>query len=188
MVGSLLQLRCSTPSLQLREPGPSAKQLDALLKAAVHVPDHGKLTPWRFIRMEKNACRKFAARLLAIQLANGVAIDDAKLLKDQARYHNVPMILIVIARLNNDHKVPEIEQISSSACACFSILLAAHEMGLGAQWLTGWAAYNSEVAQLLRLSSNEKLIGFIHLGTPQVTVPDRERPDPITLTTVWADE
>ncbi len=39
-------------------PGPSAAELDRILAAGVRVPDHGKLTPWRFIVFEGEGRRR----------------------------------------------------------------------------------------------------------------------------------
>jgi nitroreductase len=44
-----LEGRRSQPSRLLGEPGPTPEQLDRLLTAAIRVPDHGKLTPWRLL-------------------------------------------------------------------------------------------------------------------------------------------
>jgi len=44
----------------LSEPGPTAEQLERLLQAAAHAPDHGRLKPWRFIAVNGAARESFA--------------------------------------------------------------------------------------------------------------------------------
>lgn len=177
--------RHSTPSRQLGPPGPDDSQLLAMLDAAVHVPDHGRLTPWRFVRIHGQT-RHALGEALATRLLerDGQASPD-KLAKERTRFEHAPCIIAVVARLTANHKIPESEQIQSGSCACFSLLLAAHEQGFGAQWLTGWAAYDPVISSLLGLSDNERILGFIHIGSIITAHADRERPDPRALLTDW---
>ena len=38
---------------------------------------------------------------------------------------------------------------------------------------------------MLGLQADERVIGFIHLGSPKIAVPDRDRPDPAALLAEW---
>ena len=67
------------------------------------------------------------------------------------RFNFAPLVIGVIASLVPGHKVPEQEQLLSAGCVCFSLLQAANALGYGAQWLTGWAAYDGVVTQRLGL-------------------------------------
>jgi nitroreductase len=73
----------------------------------------------------------------------------------------------------------------TAGSVCFALLVAAQAYGFGAQWLTGWAAYDSLVAERLGLAETERVAGFIHIGTPKVEAPERERPDPVKLLSEW---
>jgi nitroreductase len=84
---------------------------------------------------------------------------------------------VVIARVDDEHpKVPAQEQILSAGCVAYNLLVGAQALGLSAQWLTGWAAYDAEAAALFGLEKNERIIAFVHLGTPHEAVPERSRP------------
>ena len=61
-----LNQRLSVPSRQLGEPGPDAGQIEALLNAAIRVPDHGRLTPWRLRLIRGDARLAFGERLAQI--------------------------------------------------------------------------------------------------------------------------
>lgn len=173
---SLLQQRHSVPSRQLCEPAPDAATLHALLEASIRVPDHGKLVPFRLLKMEGEAKRRFGEQLVEIALDNKPEMSESKLEKERLRYSFAPLVIVVIARIDPHSKVPEIEQKLSAGCVAHNILLGACALGFGAQWLTGWAAYDADAASLLGLKPDEAVIGFIHLGTPQIDVPDRDRP------------
>jgi nitroreductase len=182
---SLLQQRHSVPSRQLGEPAPDEASLHALLEAAIRVPDHGKLVPFRLIRLQGEAKLAFGERLASIATRNHPDMSDAKLEKEHGRYTFAPLVLAVIACLHADSKVPEIEQKLCAGNVAYNILLGAYALGYGAQWLTGWAAYDREVATMLGLADHEHVIGFVHLGTPQIEVPDRDRPSLADLLTTW---
>lgn len=173
-----LNSRRSTPSRQLGEPGPDPAQLDALLAAALRVPDHGKLTPWRLILIRGDARRRLGERLAELHRRIEPGIADAALAKDRERYNFAPLIVAVVARTDASHaKVPEQEQILSAGAVAYNLLLAAHALGFGAQWLTGWAAYDRDAARLFSLAENERIVGFVHIGSAAEPAPERLRPN-----------
>jgi nitroreductase len=182
---SLLQQRHSVPSRQLGEPAPDEASLRALLEAAIRVPDHGKLVPFRLIRLQGEAKLRFGERLAALAIRNNPDLSDAKREKERLRYTFAPLVMVVVACLHAESKVPEIEQKLCAGNVAYNLLLGAHALGYGAQWLTGWAAYDREVATMLRLAEHEHVVGFVHLGTAQIEVPDRDRPALADLLTTW---
>jgi nitroreductase len=182
---SFLHSRRSIPSRLLGEPGPDDPTLWAMLEAAVRVPDHGKLAPWRFIRIQGAARQRLGELLAARQRERDPAAPDAVVQKDRERFNHAPLILAVVACLTRDHKVPEQEQLLSSGSLCFALLQAAQALGFGAQWLTGWAAYDPVITARLGLTSDERIAGFIHIGTAADAAPERLRPEPRQLLSDW---
>ncbi len=181
----VLDTRRSVPSKQLGEPGPDHATLLRMLTSAVRVPDHGKLVPFRFIRLQGEARHALGDLLAARTLHLQPDAADAVVEKDRARFSHAPVIVTVVARLTPGHKVPEQEQLLSAGCACFALLQAAQALGYGAQWLTAWMAYDPEVARYLGLAEGECIVGFIHIGTPTREAPERQRPDPQALLADW---
>ena len=177
--------RRSTPSRQLGPPGPDEPQLLQMLRAAVHVPDHGRLAPWRFLRIRGDARDALGAALLSRLLERDSDASVDKQAKERDRFNHAPCVIAVIARLTPGHKIPESEQLQSGSCACFALLQAAQALGFGAQWLTGIAAYDPKILELLGVGANERVQGFIHIGSVVVPQEDRPRPDPATLLTDW---
>ncbi|WP_458069645.1 nitroreductase family protein [Rhodanobacter sp. BL-MT-08] len=182
---SLLMQRHSTPSRQLGEPAPDKDQLKALLKAAIRVPDHGKLAPFRLIKLKGKSKLRFGELVADIAARNDPDMSEAKLDKERHRYTFAPLVMVLVACIDRHSKVPAIEQQLTAGCVAQNILLGAFELGIGAQWLTGWAAYDANVARLLKLKDNEQVIAFIHMGTPQIEVPDRDRPALKSLLSTW---
>jgi nitroreductase len=177
--------RRSVPAKQLGEPGPDPTTLDRILAAAVRVPDHGKRVPFRFIRVQGDARHALGEHLVARTRVRDPEAGDAAIEKDRQRFSHAPLVLVVVARLGPDEKIPESERFSSASCVAFALLQAAQACGFGAQWLTGWPAYDPEILQLLGLSEIERVVGFLHIGTPKLEAPERDRPDHNALLTDW---
>ena len=182
-----LDQRRSTPSRLLDEPGPRDDQLLRMLETAVRVPDHGRLTPWRFLRIAGDARRRLGERLLDVFRRERPDAPDAALDKERLRFAHAPVVIAVVGCITRNHTIPEIEQRLSAGAVCLQLLHAAHAFGFGAQWLTGWAAYHPDIHAALKLAENEEIMGFVHIGTPTGEPPDRERPDVATLLSDWAE-
>lgn len=181
-----LDRRRSVPARQLGEPGPDAAQLQQLLQSAIRVPDHGKLAPWRVLAVRGPARTQLGLALAGIHARNEPDVSPSVLDKDRERFNFAPLILVVIARIEAEHpKVPAQEQLLSAGCVAYNLLLGAQALGFGAQWLTGWAAYDAAVAQLLGLAPAEKVVAFVHIGTPKEAVPERTRPALADVFSEW---
>ncbi len=180
-----LDARRSVPSRQLTEPGPDHATLLRMLGSAVRVPDHGKRLPWRFVRITGDARHALGEALVHRTHERDPDASDAVIEKERQRFSHAPVIVAVVARLGPDEKIPESERFSSASCVCFALLQAAQALDFGAQWLTGWAAYDPAIQRMLGLAEHERITGFIHIGTPKLEAPERERPDPGDLLTEW---
>lgn len=176
-----LHHRRSTPSRLLAEPGPDDRQLRRMLSCAVRVPDHGKLLPWRFLAIRGEARRALGEFLAERTLSRDPGAPTAVIEKDRNRFNHAPLVITVVARITPGHKIPVQEQLLSGGAVCLLLLQAADALGFGAQWLTGWAAYDPDVGARLGLAENERVLGFIHIGTPSAGAAERERPDPEAL-------
>lgn len=177
--------RVSIPASQLTAPGPDSAVLEQLISASIRVPDHGKLTPFRIIRLAGEAKLDFGARLAALASARDPDLPEARRLKEQRRYTYAPLVLIVVACLQPDSSIPVIEQQLTAGCVAYNLLLGAQALGFGAQWLTGWAAHDPEAAAIAGLKADEQIIGFVHIGTPASAAIDRPRPAAAELTCDW---
>jgi nitroreductase len=156
-----------------------------MLQSAVRVPDHGKRTPFRFLRVEGDARHSLGTYLAERSRVLDPDASDSAVEKDRLRFSFAPVIVTVIAKVGRDAKIPVQERLLSAGCVCFALLQAAQAMGFGAQWLTGWAAYDPHIRTLLGIADDEVVAGFIHIGIAQAEAPERDRPDPAALLTDW---
>ena len=178
-----LDSRRSVPASQLAAPAPDSATLLRMLQSAVRVPDHGKRVPFRFLRIDGDACRALSERIVLRARERDPAIGEAALEKDRMRFQRAPLVVAVIARQGEDPKIPASERFSAASCVCFALLQAAQALGYGAQWLTGWPAYDPAILRTQGLGDDECIAGVIHIGTPQLEAPERDRPDPAELLT-----
>jgi nitroreductase len=178
---AFLDGRRSVPSSQLAAPAPDHVTLLRMLRSAVRVPDHGKQVPFRFLKIEGDARIALSDRIVARSRDIHPDIGEAALEKDRMRFQRAPLVVAVIARQDEDAKIPASERFSTASCVCFALLQAAQALGYGAQWLTGWPAYDPEILRTLGVEQDERVAGFIHIGTPQTEAPERDRPDPAGL-------
>jgi nitroreductase len=173
---NLLKTRRSVKPIELTGPGPTAAEIDALLTVASRVPDHGKLTPWRFIVFEGDARTK-ASRIIgdAFRERRPDATSD-QVAVESARLARAPLVIAVVSRAAPHVKIPEWEQIMSAGASATSLVMAAHAIGYAANWLTEWYAYDRKVLDALGLAPNERIAGFVHIG--RATKPPEDRPRP----------
>ena len=175
-----LALRRSTSAATLTEPAPDPGQVADLLRLAARVPDHGKLTPWRFIVLQGADKAVFAARLEAISSGRGDMVQTGKLAKLKA-----PPLAISVISKPKVAAIPEWEQVLSAGAVCSTLVQAAMAMGFGANWITDWYSYDAQATLALGLNDSERVAGFVLIGTPREPPLERERPSPPDLVTYW---
>ena len=183
---ALLASRRSASAKAMGEPGPDAGQLAAILRIAVRVPDHGKLTPWRFILIAGEARARagdiVAARWRALNPGHGAAM----IAEQRHTFLRAPVAIGVVSTAGEHPKIPVWEQVLSAGAVCQNMLIAATAMGLDCQWITGWYAYDPEVLAALGVGEGERIAGFVYVGTATEAVTDRPRPEPESLLTRWS--
>jgi nitroreductase len=181
-IGLLLNRR-SAPPQTLVEPGPTAEEIETLLKVASRVPDHGKLAPWRFVLFEDEARDRAGAIAAQLFAEDNPDADEARLAIERGRFTRAPLVVAVVSRAAPHVKIPEWEQILSAGAVCMNLTTAANALGFRTAWLTEWCAYDRRFCRAIGLSDQEKLVGFIHIGRPSATIEDRVRPTLETIVT-----
>ncbi len=182
----LLTRRSVKPAL-MAEPGPDASQLTAILTAAARVPDHKKLVPWRFVLFQGDARAAFGAVLAEACQREEQDPSPARLELERGRLARAPLVVAVVSRVVPSAGAPEWEQVLSAGAACFNLCLAANALGFGTSWITEWYSYSPGVRAAMRLADNERIAGFVYIGTAVERQPDRERPDLAGIVTRWGD-
>ena len=162
----------------MQGPGPTAAELELILTAAARVPDHKKMVPWRFIVFEGEGRARFGDVLAEVCVTEEKEPPSPQRLEiERGRFLEAPIVVGVISKVTPHVGAPEWEQVLSAGAACFNLCLAANALGYASNWLSGWYAYSPGVKARLGLADNERVAGFIYIGTAKERPEDRDRPN-----------
>lgn len=182
MTAELITSRQSILPKRLVEPGPSAAQLDAMLRAAAAAPDHGAIRPWRFIIVpvdKRHLLAEAFAQALLARDANASA-DQLEMAREKA--YRAPFLMLVVARLRDgESDIEPLERMVSLGCALQNMLLTAHSMGLGSSLTSGKAMQSDSLRALFSLQPGEEAICFLNVGTVSRRKSLRLHPDPASF-------
>ena len=172
----LLKTRRSMKPREMTGPGPSPAEIETILTIGARVPDHGKLAPWRFILFEGDARTRAGDVIAKVFAKKSPQATAAEIEVEKKRLTDAPLVIGVVSFTKPHPKVPPWEQELSAGASAMNIITAATALGYGACWLTGWFAFDRDVLEGFGLKANEKLAGFIHIGTASKPNEDRPRP------------
>lgn len=184
----LLHTRRSVLAINMVEPGPSKDDLKDILRAGMRVPDHGKLAPWRFVVIEGEARRALGGAIREAFVEDNPQADEERIDFEADRFLRAPLVVCVVSSVVASAKVPEWEQILSAGAVCQNILIAATAKGYASQWLTEWYGYDPRVLNALGLEAEEKVAGFIYMGTAAQAPTERPRPEFDDVVSVWSQD
>jgi nitroreductase len=177
----LLLTRNSVPIHELKEPAPSDAEIGILMRAASRVPDHGRMEPWRFILYRGEARARIGGMLADLAEKREGPLNDVRRDKELTRFSRAPLVVGVVSAPRENPKIPDWEMQLSAGAAAMNLVVAANALGYGTNWITNWYAYDEEGRRLLGLAPHERVVGFVHIGTFDGTVPERPRPDVMKL-------
>lgn len=181
---ALLATRRSGKPRDMIAPGPDADQLRTILSAALRVPDHGKLAPWRFVVVKTEQRDRLADVL--VQAYRAERPDAGRLeIEAMAQFaRQAPTLVVVLSSPVPASKIPAWEQELSVGAAIMNLLNAAHASGYVGGWLTGWASYSVAVRDAFG-SAPERIAGFVFIGTSARALEERPRPDYEAVVRNW---
>jgi nitroreductase len=180
---AFLKSRKSASAKAMSGPGPSSAQMAEILEIAVRVPDHGKLSPWRFVLIEGEGRVRMGEGFAQVWAKNNPTHGAESLDFQRGLFLRAPTILIVVSTAANHGKIPVWEQQLSSAAVCYNAVLAATALGFDVQWQSDWVAYDEGAKTVMGIGQHEQVAGIIYIGTSTIPLEDRPRPDPSTLLT-----
>ncbi|MBN9206191.1 MAG: nitroreductase [Methylibium petroleiphilum] len=180
---ALMAGRQNVSPKRLVDPGPSPQQIDDMLTMAGTAPDHGQLTPWRFVIVPIDK-RTLLAEVFALALIDrdpGATLEQIEAAREKA--HRAPVLMLAVARLGAaDPDIPPFERVVSLGAAIQNLLLSAHALGFGAGLTSGQAMASPRMRALFGLAEGEVPVCFVNVGTIAKAKPPRLRPRADTFT------
>ncbi|HEX3676307.1 MAG TPA: nitroreductase [Sphingomicrobium sp.] len=183
-ISSLLETRRSAKPRELVGPGPSSAELERMLTIAARTPDHGKLTPWRFVTVAENQRDALGALFREALVEHNPCATIAHHQKEDDFAHYAGQLVVLVSAPVAGHKIPVFEQELSCGAAGMNLLLAAHALGFVAGWVTGWRAYSERVRRAF-CGPGERIAGFIFIGHSEREAEDRPRPQASDVSRGW---
>lgn len=170
-------------------PAPSDEELATILQSAISAPDHGALRPWRFRIIRGEAIQKFANFSIGLRQASDNPFNPDKEAATRQWLSEVPLIIAVACHIDySNTKISELERMLATGSAITNILNAAHMLGYGAFWSTGIATYIDEFQSGLGFDALDyRFMGFVAIGTPKMSVPQKERLSYELFTEEWTE-
>jgi nitroreductase len=173
---TLLHSRRSGKARDMVAPGPDATQLDQILRAAVRVPDHGKLAPWRFVMVGADQREALATLLITAYRTEKPEAGRLEIEAMEQFARQAPTLIVALSSPVAGSKIPLWEQELTVGAACMNLLTAAHALGFVGNWLTGWPAYSDMVRDAFG-GPEDRIAGFLFLGTAGRDLDERPRPE-----------
>ena len=173
---------------KMTEQSPTREQIERLLEAATHAPNHHKAEPWRFFVLAGKA-RNELGEIMASSLATRIQETmgektQAMLDKERNKPLRSPIVIVVASEHPTTPNVIAIENVEATAAAVQNMLLVAEEMGLACMWRTGDGPYDPHIKQWLGLSTEDAIVAFLYVGYPAISQTER-RPIPFDTKTTW---
>src|SRR5690606_30673745 len=153
-----LLARKSPPIPELKAPAPSDEEIRTILTAAVRVPDHGKLTPWRFILYRGDARHRVGELLAARAAERDGPLTEGRIAQEKERFARAPLVIGVVHCPRDNPKIPVWEMFLSGGAAAMNLVLAANALGYGTNWISNWYSEDAEGRRILGLAPDERVI------------------------------
>ena len=176
-----LLTRNSAAIPELRDPGPSEEDIATMMAAATRVPDHGRLEPWRFILYRGDVRFEIGKKLFELAEQREGPLPENRRNQELARFSRAPLVIGVVFVPKQSPKIPQWEMFLSGGMAAMNLMIAANALGYGTNLISNWYSDVAEGRALLGLSPEERVVGFIHIGSYTGTPFERPRPDPAKL-------
>lgn len=181
-VAAYLASRRSGKPRDMVAPGPNEATLDAILRIAMRTPDHGKLFPWRFVKIEDR--QAFAELLESAFIRTNPDARPSQIDAAIAPANMAPTLLLLLFAPQPSAKIPLWEQQMSVGAVGMNLLHAAHAHGFVASWITGWASYDAHVREAI-CEGDEQIAGLFFIGSPGQPLEERPRPEPVDIVRTW---
>ncbi|MDP2007559.1 MAG: nitroreductase family protein [Rubrivivax sp.] len=175
----LIESRQTVLPKRLVEPGPTAAELQALLALAAAAPDHGQLTPWRFIVVPAAQRHRLAAVFAQALTERDAAATPEQLAQAREKAYRAPLLMLAVACLGpREPDIPALERMVSMGAALQNLLLGAHALGYGAGLTSGQAMASPQLRRLCALAEGETPVCCVNIGTA-TRCSKRLRPRPL---------
>ena len=167
MIDAIENIIGRNSSNKLTFPHPTQEEMQIVYRAALRAPDHAWLRPSRFIEIKGSGLNRLSKIFELHTKENIKDVDEFTLKKYINAPYRAPMVIVAMTLVQEHPKVPEIEQMLSTAAAIQNILLSLNALKYSSIWRTGPLALNNEIVKSFKLNQNYRILGYIYVGTQE---------------------
>jgi nitroreductase len=178
----LLESRRSIRDFTSRKVKPH--EVEAMLEAAVLVPNHRMTQPWRFYVLGSSARRGVGMALgdrKARKLEDPAAAEALR--QRVAAEHDALPLIIAVAVVEAENPEIREEDYAAAMMAVQNLSLAAVALGLGTHIKTGAVMQDPAARAAIGVAEGERVIAMVNVGEPASVPPHRRRHSAASLTT-----
>jgi nitroreductase len=160
-------------------------EIQALLAAAVLVPNHRLTEPWRFYVLGPEARHGYGLALGERKARKIEDPDAARTMRDRvAAEHRALPAMIAVAVVTSDNPEARDEDYAATMMGIENLALAAVELGLGTAIRTGAVMADPAARAAAGVAENERIIAIVNVGEP-AEMPGGPRKTPAAEYTKW---
>lgn len=161
--------------------------IEQMLENANWAPTHKLTEPWRFRVFCDAGLKKladFQSRLYKQISEDKGTFSEATFEKLATNPLKASHVISIGMKRDVKASLPEVEEISSVACAVQNMYLTATAYGVGCYWGSGGVTYFEEAKSFFGLENADRLLGFLYVGMPKNTPPQGNR-KPMEQKVTW---
>ena len=152
------------------------EEIEQVLDAAVHAPNHKLTNPWRFHVLGPEARASYGL-VLGNRKANKIPDPTtAQAMRDNvSNEHRALPAMIAVAVVKSESVEQQEEDYAATMMAIQNITLAAHELGLGTALRTGAVMADPAARAAAGVGDHERIVAIVNMGTPADVPPAKTR-------------
>ncbi len=162
-----------------------------MLENANWAPTHRFTEPWRFVVFKGEGLKKlakFQSELYKELSLEAGTFEQTKFEKLATKPLLSSHIIAIGMKRDPNESVPEVEEVAAVAAAVQNMYLTASAYGIGCYWGTGGITFKEEAREFFGLGSQDKLLGFLNVGKPNLEKWPKSRRGPIADKVTWVED
>lgn len=166
---------------------PTRAELETIIRAASHAPNHRMTQPWRFYVLGPEARAAYGLALGNRKAKKAADEAAANVIRQRTSddHRTLPCMIAVAMILNENMEIRE-EDYAATMMSVSLLCLSAVEHGLGTHIRTGAIMDDPAARSAADVGENERIVAVINVGVPAEMPPTRER-KPVSDIAFWRD-
>ncbi|HLS30933.1 MAG TPA: nitroreductase [Flavobacteriaceae bacterium] len=173
MLKKIIENRRAVYPRQYNKEDIKKEEIEKILESSNWAPTHRRTEPWRFKIIRGEKLTEFGEFLAERYKATAKKFSDRKYKETKAKVERSGAVILICMQRDPKERVPEWEEIASTAIAVQNMWLTASEMKIGSYWSS--PDLKDEVDKFVDLKDGERCLGFFYMGRYDGELPEGTR-------------